>query len=570
MSVFFTNLSDPRNTETALFLEGGSTINVGTVQADIDKLAAMLEPGSRVSIYCQSTRLFLIALAAVWRSGSTAILPATDKSGYLDEIGQQFDTHLDDVRIADLLGNPNDPETANDPHDTIADATSCTAIFFTSGSSGIPKPIIKTLAQIEDEIKTQSPLWCPLMQERSRVIGLVSHQHIYGLIFRVIWPVMNRQITRAEPAPFWEMVLAELGTGDMLVTSPAQLKNLHPDLIHAPRPALVLSSGGPLDLPTAQAATKMLGTCPTEIYGSTETGGIAWRQQQGENTPWHPLPELDTGLNDDGCLRVRANHIAGDDWYQTQDRVDINIDDHSFVLKGRADRVVKIEGKRVSLGAVEEHLRQSDLVEDAVALLAHEDDQRLAVVAVLTDKGQTELQKRGRFRMGRLLRRDLAQFEDDAALPQRWRFVDALPTDSQGKKPLHLLRALFDDNGNTLPAVSSQTGDGNSLSMTLALNSDMTCFKGHFPGQPILPGVVQLHWAALFGASLFGSSRNVSEVSQLKFRKPITPTDIIKLELDYDAAAGRLKFCYRSDEADLHSSGTLKLRTHDTYQGDVA
>lgn len=560
MSVFFTNLGNPQNANTGLCFENDTTLSVGAINADIDRLTTQLDAGKRISIYCQSTRLFMIALAAVWRAGSTAILPATDKSGYLDEIGQQFDTHLDDARIQQLLIAANTKPVRATPG--IPPATSCQAIFFTSGSSGTPKPVIKTLAQIEDEITIQSPLWRPLMGDYARIIGLVSHQHIYGLIFRVIWPVMTKQVTCAQQAQFWDMVLGEMQTGDMLVASPAQLKNLHPDLATAPRPALVLSSGGPLDFAAAQSATAMLGVCPTEIYGSTETGGIAWRQQRQENAPWHPLPQLETGLNDAGCLRVRAPHIAGTDWYQTEDRAMLDREKNCFVLKGRADRVVKIGGKRVSLGAVEEHLRRNELIEDAVALLAREDDPRLAVVAVLTPDGKAELEKRGRFRMGRLLRRELSKFEEDAALPQRWRFVDRLPTDSQGKKPLHLLRALFDDNGNALPEVTEpvRNQERDAVSLTLKLDGDMTCFKGHFPGHPILPGVIQLHWAALFGASVFGSSRNVAEVSQLKFRKPITPSDVIRLELDFDASAHRLKFSYRSDQDDLHSSGTLKLR----------
>ncbi|WP_417803822.1 AMP-binding protein [Thalassospira lucentensis] len=563
MSVFFENLYDDKNANTPLCLENGVPFHVGDIARDIDYVAAGLGNGQRVAIYCQSARRFLIALAAVWQSGGTAILPATDKPGYLDEIDQQFDLHLNDDAIdARLNRDSNAPaiNAAATKDSASKRSTDCQAIFFTSGSSGTPKPIIKTLAQIEDEIAIQRPLWQPIIPSGARMVGLVSHQHIYGLIFRIIWPVMTKQTFTAAPAPFWDMVLHDIAAGDVLITSPAQLKNLHPDLADAPRPSMVLSSGGPLDLTTAQEATRVFGVCPTEIYGSTETGGIAWRQQKAADTPWHPLPDLKTDLNENGCLRVCANHIAGDDWYQTQDRAMIDQDTGCFTLKGRADRVVKVEGKRISLGAVEQHLRQSDLVSNAVALLADENDRRLAVVAVLTDKGNDELQAHGPFRMGRLLRREVAKFEDDAALPQRWRFVDQLPTDSQGKRPLHLLRALFAKKTDIEPVIHHQIRDGGKAVIGLTLRSDMTCFQGHFPGQPILPGVVQLHWVAQIASNLFGCAKGVGEVSQLKFRHPITPGDDVKLDLDFDPSTPKVKFRYHSETNGVHSSGTVKFR----------
>ena len=102
-------------------------------------------------------------------------------------------------------------------------------------------------------------------------------------------------------------------------------------------------------------------------------------------------------------------HIAGDDWYQTEDIAKIDNTTGTFTLHGRADRVVKVEGKRISLGAVERHLRQSDLVEDAIALIPDDNDRRLGVVAVLSPAGRDMLADIGRFRMGRQLRRENRQ-----------------------------------------------------------------------------------------------------------------------------------------------------------------
>ncbi|MDP2698564.1 AMP-binding protein [Thalassospira sp.] len=557
MNGFIENLHNPENAATLLCIESGKVFRVGDVCPDIGRLSPVLRPYDRIAIHCQSARLFLIALTAAWRAGSTVIFPATDRAAYLDAIADRFDLYLDDAAILEKLSAPCLPPSEND---TLPNAQDCRAVFFTSGSTGAPKPVHKNLAQIEAEISVQEPLWQPRIPTDAKIAGLVSHQHIYGLIFRIIWPVMTKRAFSADPAAYWEMMQGDLRDGDVLITSPAHLKNLHPDLVNVPRPSMIFSSGGPLDLTSARETTEMLGTCPTEIYGSTETGGIAHRQQMDANSIWLPLPGVDIGLNDAGCLRVRARYIAGDDWYQTEDIADIDTKTGCFRLRGRADRVVKIEGKRISLGAVERHLRNCDLVEDAIALLPDENDHRLGVVAVLTPAGCDMLDDIGRFRMGRQLRREIAKFEDDAALPQRWRFVEHLPSDSQGKRPLHLLRALFADKEPGPPEIVIQSRDGDRVNLSLHLSADLVYFHGHFPDMPILPGVVQLHWAVHQAATIFDIPVTIGEVAQLKYRKPITPGSNVMLELDCDRKNAKVKFRYYSVTEGDHSSGILKWR----------
>lgn len=556
MTGFIENLHDPKNAATALCLEGGRVFAAGDIRADIDRLCPALRASSRIAIHCQSARLFLIAITAAWRAGATVILPATDRPAYLDGIADQFDLYLDDAAILAKLAKGYDATMST----ILPAASDCRAVFFTSGSTGDAKPIPKTLALIEAEIAIQEPLWQPHIPAGARIVGLVSHQHIYGLIFRIVWPVITARVFTADPAPYWEMMQDDIRAGDVLITSPAHLKNLHPDLANAQHPSLIFSSGGPLDLAAARETTAMLGTCPTEIYGSTETGGIAHRQQTGDHCPWHPLPGVVVALNDAGCLRVRAAHIMGDDWYQTEDLALINPESGTFTLHGRADRVVKVEGKRVSLGAVERHLRQSDLIEDAIALIPNDNDRRLGVIAVLSPAGRDMLADIGRFRMGRQLRREIAKFEDDAALPQRWRFVDQLPSDSQGKRPLHLLRALFADTKPAMPEIVIQDRNQDRAHLSLHLPTDMLYFRGHFPGMPILPGVVQLHWAVDQAAALFDVPVTINEVTQLKYRKPIPPGTMVMLELECDRNQSKIKFRYHSDADGDHSSGILKWR----------
>ena len=47
-------------------------------------------------------------------------------------------------------------------------------------------------------------------------------------------------------------------------------------------------------------------------------------------------------------------------------------------------------------------------------------------------------------------------------------------------------------------------------------------FAGHFPGLPILPGVVQLDWAMRLAAEqCFGCAHRVASIDRLKFMAPV-------------------------------------------------
>ncbi len=614
MKGFLTGLLMPKSRETLICFEDNTAFDRGMIAADIAKLATHLRKSNaaaNIAIHCQSTRLFLIALAASWLVRGTPVLPASDRRGYLDEIANSFDLFLDDAAIAAILAEPEPPLTS---HVNIATLTqnipapeTCLATFYTSGSTGAPKAISKTLAQLEAEMALQTPLWQADLTAACRIWGLVSHQHIYGLLFRVIWPVMVEVPFMARQARFWEDIMPDLGTGDIIIASPAHLQRLHPDLAHAKRPARIFCSGGPLDPKSAELAQAALGIWPTEILGSTETGGIAWRQQSSPNTPWQPLPDVQTGQNAEGCLMVAAPHIDGDTWYHTADRVafdpasgNVASGQTRFRLLGRADRVIKVEGKRISLDRVETHLRHHDWVEQAVALLPNESDHRLGAIVVLTPQGQHHLQEQGAFQTGRILRSHISNYEEAAALPRRWRFVETLPTDSQGKKPLHLLRALFSKPASPaatttatpattssmapeqlssrpapvaptapvapaasnipalLPGIVMRSQENDTALLTLHLSADMLYFQGHFPGSPVLPGVVQLHWAVHYARDAFDIVITPFEVTQLKYRKVITPDDEIHLQLTHDAARSQVKFTYSGTDAD-YSSGIIKF-----------
>ncbi len=84
---------------------------------------------------------------------------------------------------------------------------------------------------------------------------------------------------------------------------------------------------------------------PVEIYGSSETGGIAWRQTE---SLWQPLPGVQLALNTEGALRIDSPWLALGQTEQTADAAELFADGR-FALRGRLDRIIKLEEKRISL-----------------------------------------------------------------------------------------------------------------------------------------------------------------------------------------------------------------------------
>ena len=61
--------------------------------------------------------------------------------------------------------------------------------------------------------------------------------------------------------------------------------------------------------------------------------------------------------------------------------------------------------------------------------------------------------------------------------------------------------------------------------------ADDPVFAGHFPGNPILPGVFQLELTRMAAEAVLKCPLAVREVSKAKFRLPISPAETIRVEL---------------------------------------
>jgi 3-hydroxymyristoyl/3-hydroxydecanoyl-(acyl carrier protein) dehydratase len=139
--------------------------------------------------------------------------------------------------------------------------------------------------------------------------------------------------------------------------------------------------------------------------------------------------------------------------------------------------------------------------------------------------------------------------------PKHWRFVDHLPTDAQGKRRLSDLRALFDAPRVPPYELVSHQGDTTELRMTLP--TTLAWFHGHFPGEPILPGISQVHMAVLLAREVFGWAPESGDLTRVKFKDIIRPGEVLDLTLTVHRDSDRLAFRWLRANGAEASSGTI-------------
>ena len=526
--------------------DGDAAFGFDAFVAQVGALAAALRtrPGTRVALCCDDAWRFACALYGLLAAGKEPVIPASAAPDYVAGLSDAYDAVLDGPALDALVaaGASTPPQAAALAIDARAPLT-----LFTSGSSGTPKAVRKTLDQFDAEVRTLEAQWGALLG-RATVLAGVPHHHIYGMLFRVFWPLAaGRPFDRAICADPRQLQarIARYGA-TVVVSTPAQLSRW-PDLpgfaALAPRPAAFFSSGGPLAAASAQRFVAAFGAAPLEIYGSTETGGIAWRSQ-ARTDAWTPLPGIDVRAGEDGALDVRSPHLGHDRWHRTDDQA--AFDGHGrFRLEGRLDRVLKVDGKRVSPGELESRLRLHPWIADvALAPLAAASRQRLGALVVLSADGDDALRRDGRVSLVKALRRHLAAWFDTVVLPRHWRFHRALPFDARGKLQAAAVARAFAPRAEGFELLA-ETATADTRGYELRVPRTLDHFAGHFPGLPILPGVVQIDWAVRLAAGFVPDVRALVSIDQLKFTAPVPPGAVLALELAHDAARRRVSFVWR-------------------------
>ena len=321
-------------------------------------------------------------------------------------------------------------------------------LLYTSGSTGHPKAVPQRMTEFEADNAFIISKWGEEFLSR-KLVATVSQHHIYGFLFTICLPFTLAVPFRRRRIEFPE----EFDTLDdesyMIIAVPAFLKRtvLERETLErqgiALRSPWIFTSGGAVSPELAVQTERVFGFCPLEVYGSTETSGIAYRQQKKDGLVWTPFDNAKIWTDKgDGCLTIISPYIKDPNGFKTGDLADIH-EDGRFILKGRADSIVKIEEKRISLTEVENRLLSSGFVQDCCVVAMNDRRQYLAAVVVLNGAGNEKFRGVEKFQVNRFFHDYLLQFFENVVLPKKWRYIEKIPVDVQGKKHKLEIRALF-------------------------------------------------------------------------------------------------------------------------------
>jgi len=405
----------------------------------------------RCMLYCENYWYFLIAFTSLLQCKKEILLGSNIKPDYIKEIrgdAPLFTDHIiteemkNTYSIVSLLDTESSKNTLKEPA-PIINPNETSIVMYTSGSTGKPKEVSQRLTEFENDNKFIISKWGDELIKRN-LCSTVSQQHIYGLLYSVLLPFTAGIPFRRSRIEFPEELEKLTDSEYTLITVPAFLKRAveieNNKSLNLKSP-WIFTSGGVLDLQTAEKTNNIFGFWPMEVYGSTETSGIAWRQSKN-GLEWTSFDNAKISKNSDDCLVIRSPYIKDENGFETADMVEI-LEDGRFILKGRIDSIVKIEEKRISLIEVENCVLKSGLASDACVISIEGKRQYLAAAIVFNEKGKNEFNSAEKQKINKYWKDYLSKYFEGVVVPRKWRYLDKLPLDAQGKKKKEEIKELF-------------------------------------------------------------------------------------------------------------------------------
>jgi acyl-coenzyme A synthetase/AMP-(fatty) acid ligase len=450
--------SDSRDPSTVVCYDGVWSDNAYKTWGDFLEGTAILRRkiesigGDKWLLHSEDSWYFLLALTALFQCKKEVFLTANTSPDYLAEIKGDSPFLTDQVfagvdntfHIPTLLSEKGETEAGKDFSEVPKiNSEESFIVFWTSGTTGKPKAIRQRLKERELDNHDMLIKWGEDFYSR-KFCSTVDQHHIFGFLFSVLLPFTAGTPFRRKIIMVPEEFEKFSDSQYIIITVPAFLKRAveieTPLSLNLKSPYIVTSAGF-LFPDVAKKTSEVFGCWPLEVYGSTETSGIAWRQQSN-GIEWIPLGNAELSVNEDNCLVIRSDFILGHKVFETADLVKMLPNGH-FILMGRLDSVVKIEGKRISLPEVEGRIMESGLASDVCVIALEDKRQYLAAAIVFNEKGREKFAGLEKYEINSFWHEYLLRFFENLIVPKRWRFPETLPVDAQGKKKREDIELLF-------------------------------------------------------------------------------------------------------------------------------
>lgn len=500
---------------------------------------------------------FAVGMMAALHAGLGVALPGNLRAGAAEHGRAAGNLALTDEVIAAAMqsgqGAPLQP----------FDAAAASVCFYTSGSSGVPKRVCRTFANLEAELVQLAPVLPE--GEEAEVFSTSPFHHAYGIIFGFLLPLSRGLLSDTSPfvspADFLGRVdrLATPGRLAWVVTTPAFIRVWaeNPDvcaLRH--RPLRIQAAGAPLAAELVERLHSRTRAQFFEIFGSTETGVAAHRDPHATRE-WTPFADVRITPAEEGGMWIESPCVAPGEKARPGDNAQL-LPNGNFLLLPRADDVVKIADKRISLTEIERFAEGSELVSQAAVLKLEGKKRPIpAAVVVPSAAGMELLRAQGRTALRRALVAHLSRHLPTVFVPKRWRILGSLPTNSRGKTDRAALCALFNSR-DYMPVVSPVEQGESHLVVRALYPVDSAWAPGHFPDYPLTPGVVLLRTISSLLEQYW--HRSVTCIQRLKFCAEVIPGDEIYIILDLKGDSASVLMTRTPDGKTPTGKGILRLR----------
>jgi malonyl-CoA/methylmalonyl-CoA synthetase len=352
------------------------------------------------------------------------------------------------------------------------DTRAAAMILYTSGTTGRPKGVVSTHANVTAQITALVGAWG--WTEHDRILHVLPLHHVHGIINVLscaLWSgACCEFLPRFEAEPVWQ----RLATGR--ITTFMAVPTIYHRLIAAWEAAtpstrqawsdggrrlrLMVSGSAALPVRTLERWREITGHTLLERYGMTEIGMALSNPLQGERragTVGQPLAGVTARIVDDsgsaldpghaGQIEVRGPQVFREYWQRPEETAKAFRDgwfmtgDEAVIENGcwrilgrRSMDIIKSGGYKISALEIEDALREHEAIRDCAVVGLPDADlgERVAVAVVGSRPLEAET-------LVAWARDRIAPYK----VPREYRFVEALPRNAMGKVTKPAVRDLF-------------------------------------------------------------------------------------------------------------------------------